>query len=60
MQLRDEGDLTIDFLPPQEIRGLRTRVIGEETIVAMETSATRNDHALYAAKLARINSYRVQ
>ena len=30
-----EGDLTIDFLPPREIRGLRTRVIGEHTIVAM-------------------------
>ena len=27
--------MTIDFLPPQDIRGLRTRVIGEETIVAM-------------------------
>ena len=33
---RDASDLmTIDFLPPQEIRGLHTRVIGEETIVAM-------------------------
>ena len=27
--------MTIDFLPPQEIRGLSTRVIGEESIVAM-------------------------
>jgi Tfp pilus assembly protein PilF len=27
--------LTIDFLPPSEVRGLRTRVIGEKTIVAM-------------------------
>jgi len=31
----NEPDLTIDFLPPQEIRGLRTRSIGEATIVAM-------------------------
>ena len=30
-----EGELTIDFLPPREIRGLRTRVVGEHTIVAM-------------------------
>ncbi len=27
--------ITIDFLPPQEIRGRRFRLIGEETIVAM-------------------------
>ena len=32
---RDESDLTIDFLSPYEIRGLRTRVVREETIVAM-------------------------
>ena len=32
---RNGPDLTIDFLLPQEIRGLRTRLIGEETIVAM-------------------------
>jgi tetratricopeptide (TPR) repeat protein len=33
---RYEGDrMTIDFLPPAEIRGVRTRVIGEKTIVAM-------------------------
>jgi tetratricopeptide (TPR) repeat protein len=32
---RAEGELTIDFLPPREIRGLRTRIIGEETIIAM-------------------------
>jgi len=31
----DENDLTIDFLLPREIRGLNTRVINEETIVAM-------------------------
>src|SRR5215831_3388720 len=31
-----QGDrLTIDFLPPSETRGLRTRVIPEKTIVAM-------------------------
>ena len=32
---RNESDFTIDFLPPLEIQGLRTRVIGEETIRAM-------------------------
>jgi Tfp pilus assembly protein PilF len=32
---RDESNLTIDFLSPYEIRGLRTRVVREETIVAM-------------------------
>jgi Tfp pilus assembly protein PilF len=32
---RAEGELTIDFLPPREIRGLRTQVIDEQTIVAM-------------------------
>ena len=32
---RDESDLTIDFLAPYEIRGLRTRAVREETIVAM-------------------------
>jgi Tfp pilus assembly protein PilF len=32
---RNETDLTIDFLPPEEIRGLHTRTIAEETIVAM-------------------------
>ena len=33
---RYDGDrLTVDFLPPAEIRGLRSRVIGEKTIVAM-------------------------
>jgi thioredoxin-like negative regulator of GroEL len=32
----DAGELmTIDFLPPEELRGLRTWVIAEETIVAM-------------------------
>ena len=32
----DAGEsLTVDFLPPQELRGLRTWVLGEETIVAM-------------------------
>jgi Flp pilus assembly protein TadD len=28
-------EMTIDFLPPQDIGGLHTRAIGEETIVAM-------------------------
>jgi tetratricopeptide (TPR) repeat protein len=32
---REENELTIDFLLPQEIRGLNTRIIEEETIVAM-------------------------
>jgi Tfp pilus assembly protein PilF len=33
---RHDGDkLTIDFLPPADIRGMRSRVIGEQTIVAM-------------------------
>ena len=27
--------LTVDFLPPEEVRGLRTREIGEETVLAM-------------------------
>jgi len=30
-----DDELTIDFLPPLEIRGLRTREIGEKTIIAM-------------------------
>lgn len=34
-----QGDrLTIDFLPPGDIRGMRSRVIGEQTIVAMYMS----------------------
>ena len=33
---RNEGDrMTIDFLPPRDLRGLRSRVVGEDTIVAM-------------------------
>jgi Tfp pilus assembly protein PilF len=32
---RADGELTIDFLPPRDIRGLRTRLIGEQTVVAM-------------------------
>ncbi len=31
----EDNDLTIDFLLPREIRGLNTRVVDEETIVAM-------------------------
>ena len=31
----DSDKLTIDFLPPADIRGMHTRVIGERTIVAM-------------------------
>jgi Tfp pilus assembly protein PilF len=32
---RDDTPLKIDFLPPEEIRGLRTRVIAEQTVVGM-------------------------
>ena len=32
---RDLSPLTIDFLPPEDIRGMKTRVIEEETVVAM-------------------------
>ncbi|MEO8346671.1 MAG: hypothetical protein ABI607_13350 [Betaproteobacteria bacterium] len=31
----EENDLTIDFLLPREIRGLNTRIVDEQTIVAM-------------------------
>jgi tetratricopeptide (TPR) repeat protein len=33
--LNDLDSLTIDFLPPEELRGLRTREIDEATVVAM-------------------------
>lgn len=33
--MRDPAALTIDFLPPEDVRGLRTRAIGEETVLAM-------------------------
>ena len=32
---RDLSPITIDFLPPEEISGLRTRDIGEATVIAM-------------------------
>jgi len=32
---RDPGPMTIDFLPAEDIRGLRTREVSETTIVAM-------------------------
>jgi len=32
----------------------------KELTIAMEISSTRKDQAMYAAKLARINAYRVQ
>lgn len=32
---QDLRDLTIDFLPPEQIRGLRTRPIAEATVLAM-------------------------
>jgi tetratricopeptide (TPR) repeat protein len=31
----ESGMMTIDFLPPQDLRGLHWRVLGEETIIAM-------------------------
>jgi tetratricopeptide (TPR) repeat protein len=31
----DSGIMTIDFLPPQDLRGLHWRVLGEETVIAM-------------------------
>ena len=31
----DRNPMTIDFLPPEDVRGLRTREVGETTIVAM-------------------------
>jgi len=46
-----EGDsLTIDFLPPAEIRGVRTRVIGEKTVIAMYMN-NRAVEALAAGRL---------
>lgn len=44
---RDLSPLTVDFLPPQDIRGLRRREIGEATVLAMYA----NNHA--AEALAR-------
>jgi len=32
---REQRTLTVDFLPPGELRGLRTHVVGEATVVAM-------------------------
>jgi tetratricopeptide (TPR) repeat protein len=32
---RRQESLTIDFLPPEEVKGLRTREISEETVLAM-------------------------
>jgi tetratricopeptide (TPR) repeat protein len=31
----DENEMTIDFLPPRELGARRTRVIGEDTVIAM-------------------------
>jgi len=46
-----EGEsLTIDFLPPAEMRGVRTRVIGETTVVAMFMN-NRAVEALAAGRL---------
>lgn len=45
------NELTIDFLPPSDLRGLRSRVIGEETIVAMYM----NNRAVELLSQGRLN-----
>lgn len=47
---QDVGSLTVDFLPPAEIRGLRVRTIDEDTIVAMYLN-NRAAEALVAKRL---------
>lgn len=62
----DENEMTIDFLPPHDLGSRRTRVIGEETIIAMymnnraaEALAQRQlDNAYWWARAA-INSDRM-
>ena len=44
--------LTIDFLPPEELRGLRTREISEDTVVAMYL----NNRAVEALVAGRIDA----
>lgn len=48
--VRAEPVATIDFLPPDEVRGLRTRPIGESTVVAMYFN-NRAAESLLAARL---------
>lgn len=58
--LRDLNRMTIDFLPPADIRGLRTRAIREDTVVAMymnnraveSMAARRYDDAYWWAREA--------
>ncbi len=40
----DTTRFTIDFLPPEELRGLRTREIGESTVVAMFLNNRAAEH----------------
>jgi tetratricopeptide (TPR) repeat protein len=47
---RDLSPITIDFLPPEEISGLRTRDIGEATVIAMYAN-NRAAEALTDARL---------
>jgi len=47
---RDRSPMTIDFLPPEDIRGLRTRDVREATIVAMYAN-NRAAEALAAGRL---------
>ena len=47
---RDRSPMTIDFLPPEDIRGLRTRDVRESTIVAMYAN-NRAAEALAAGRL---------
>lgn len=43
--------MTVDFLPPEEVKGLRTREIGEETVVAMYM----NNRAVEALVAGRVD-----
>jgi tetratricopeptide (TPR) repeat protein len=45
-----EGALTIDFLPPEEISGMRTRPISEQTVLAMYMN-NRSAEALVRGQL---------
>ncbi len=49
---RDLNPLTIDFLPPQDIRGLRRREIGEATVLAMYA----NNHAAEALVRSQLDT----
>jgi tetratricopeptide (TPR) repeat protein len=49
-RFRTEEAMTVDFLPPAELKGLRTREIGEQTVVAMYMN-NRAVEALVARRL---------